>query len=126
MEIMTSQYQTGPNSQDTAAQFSEQSMLMSSEAAYDRLTGYAFARRFVGGKSVADISWEDVGYGPRLLAETARSVVGLTNSPEVIERALTTYPLSVWAALLPRHATAHRVPSRRSPATTRETVKHRL
>ena len=60
----------------------EQPMPVSSEAAYDRLTCYGFARRYVGGKIVADINWGDVGYGMHLLAETAESVVGLIDLPE--------------------------------------------
>ena len=69
----------------------EQLVHASSEAAYDRLTGYGFARRYVRGKIVADIGWEEIGYGSRLLAETAESVVGLANSPEAIERASVAY-----------------------------------
>jgi 2-polyprenyl-3-methyl-5-hydroxy-6-metoxy-1,4-benzoquinol methylase len=90
--MMTSQYESEPNSQGAPAQFSEQSMLMNSEAAYDRLTSYAFAKRYIGGKTVADIGWEDIGYGSRLLAKTARSVAGLTNSSELVERASAVYP----------------------------------
>jgi O-antigen biosynthesis protein len=62
------------------------------ENAYDRLTSYRFAQLYVGGKSVVDISWEGVGYGTRLLAETAESVEGLTNSPEGLELASTIHP----------------------------------
>ena len=61
------------------------------EVAYDRIVGYAFARRYVGGKIVADIGWEDVGYGSQLLAETAESVAGLTNSTEAVDLARTVY-----------------------------------
>jgi SAM-dependent methyltransferase len=53
-----------------------------SEAAYDRLTCYGFARRYVGGKIVADIGREEGGFGARLLAETAASVAVLTDLPE--------------------------------------------
>jgi SAM-dependent methyltransferase len=62
------------------------------ECAYDMLTGYGFARRYIGGKSVADIGWEELGCGTRLLAETAESVVGLVGSPEAAERASTVSP----------------------------------
>lgn len=64
---------------------------LSSEAAYDLLAGYGFARRYAGGKIVADLCWEEVGYGTRLLAESAESVVGLTNSTEAAELARTAY-----------------------------------
>ena len=60
----------------------EQPVPVRSEAAYDRLTRYGFARRYVGGKIVADIGWKEVGYGAHLLAETAESVVGLVDLPE--------------------------------------------
>jgi SAM-dependent methyltransferase len=63
-----------------------------SEAVYDRLAGYGFARRYVGGKVVADIGWEDVGYGSQLLAGTAESVSGLTNSTEAVDLARTAHP----------------------------------
>ncbi len=63
-----------------------------SEAAYDRLTGYGFARRYVGGKIVADIGRGDTGYGARLLAETAETVVGLIDLPEAADLASTVHP----------------------------------
>src|SRR5215204_5476749 len=61
----------------------EQLIPATSEAAYDRLTCYRFAQRYVKGKDVADIVWREVSYGSHLLAETARSVTALTNSSEV-------------------------------------------
>jgi SAM-dependent methyltransferase len=70
----------------------EQLISATSEAAYDRLVGYGFARRYVAGKVVADIGWEEVGFGSRLLAETAESVAGLSNSTEAVDLARTTYP----------------------------------
>ena len=58
-----------------------------SEAAYERLSAYAFARRYVGGKAVADIvvgqGEGEAGYGTYgslLLAETAESVAVLLSS----------------------------------------------
>jgi len=63
-----------------------------SEVAYDRLIGYAFARRYVAGKVVANLGWEEVGYGSCLLTETAESVAGLTNSTEALDLARTAYP----------------------------------
>jgi len=64
----------------------------SAEDAYVRLAGYEFARRYTKGKSVLDVSWEEIGYGASLLAEGAESLVGLTNSPEAAERASAAYP----------------------------------
>jgi SAM-dependent methyltransferase len=69
----------------------EQPVPVSSEAAYDRLTCYGFARRYVGGKIVADIGREEVGYGAHLLAETAESVVGLIDLPETADVASAVY-----------------------------------
>jgi SAM-dependent methyltransferase len=63
-----------------------------SEAAYQRLTGYAFVRRYVEGKVVADIGWDEVGPGPRLLAESARSVTVLAGSTEAAGLASAAYP----------------------------------
>ena len=80
---MTKKYQTEKHQ--------EQPVPASSEATYDRLTGYGFARRYVRGKIVADVGWEEIGYGSRLLAETAESVVGLANSPEAVEQASAAY-----------------------------------
>lgn len=63
-----------------------------SEALYERLAGYGFARRYVADKTVADIGREDLGLGSRLLAETAASVTGLTGSPEAVALAASAYP----------------------------------
>ena len=63
-----------------------------SEAAYDRLAGYGFARRYVEGKVVANIGWQDAGYGSRLLTETAESVVGVASSTEAVDLASAAYP----------------------------------
>lgn len=63
----------------------------SSEQAYNLLTGYRFARRYVEGRSVADLGWTGVGYGTHLLAETAESVTGLCNSREAVETASEVY-----------------------------------
>ena len=41
---------------------------------------------------MADLCWEEVGYGSSLLAEAAESVVGLTNSTEAADLARTAYP----------------------------------
>src|SRR5215216_4011922 len=63
-----------------------------SETAYDLLAGYGFARRYVAGKIVADIGWDEVGFGSRLLAQTAESVAGLTNSTEAVDLARSAHP----------------------------------
>jgi SAM-dependent methyltransferase len=70
----------------------EQLALTASEVAYNRLTAYGFARRYVAGKVVADIGWEEVGFGSRLLAETTTSVVGLTGSEDAADLARAVYP----------------------------------
>lgn len=69
------------------AKRSEQFLPESAEIAYNLLTGYGFARRYVEGKSVANISWDDVGQGTHLLAETAGFAVGLTTSVRALEAA---------------------------------------
>jgi SAM-dependent methyltransferase len=83
---MTSKYETEVDLENNAPRPAKQLLpARSMEAAYDRLTGYGFARRYVGGKIVADIGGEEVGYGPRLLAETAQAVTSLSGSPEAVE-----------------------------------------
>ena len=91
---MTSKYETEINLENESTRHQEQLVSASSEAAYDRLTGYGFARRYVGGKTVADIGREEVGYGSRLLAETAESVTVLIDSPEeeAVGRASAAHP----------------------------------
>lgn len=64
---------------------------VSSEETYARLAGYGFARRYLKGGIVADICLENVGYGTRLLAPSAKSVVGLTNSSEACNLASTVF-----------------------------------
>jgi len=80
---MTSRYATEMDFEKLTLH-QEQLAPASSEDIYNRLTGYGFARRFVAGKIVADIEWEEVGVGLRLLAETAASVEVLTNSTEAV------------------------------------------
>ena len=89
---MTSRHETETNLETKPTQHPTQSPPESSEATYERLTSYGFARRYVKGKIVADVGWEEIGYGSRLLAETAESVVGLTSSPEVVDLASAAYP----------------------------------
>ena len=77
---MTSRYESEINLEGESTPHEEQPAPTSAEGAYDRLTGYGFARRYAKGKVVADIGRE-VGYGSRLLAETAGFVTALTSSP---------------------------------------------
>ena len=88
---MTSRYETDVNLEDGPTRPQQRPAPVSSEAAYARLTCYGFARRYVGGKTVADIGWEELGHGSRLLAETAESVAGLTDLPEAVDLASTVY-----------------------------------
>ena len=84
---MTREHETEIDLDNGAAQHAGQPVLQSSESAYDRLTSYGFARRYVRGKVVVDIGREEAGYGSRLLAETAESVLGLVGSPEALDLA---------------------------------------
>ncbi len=88
---MTSRYETEISLENRSARPLEQPVPASSEAAYDQLTRYGFARRYVGEKTVANIGWEEIGYGSRLLAETAEFVTGLSISPEAVEWASAAY-----------------------------------
>lgn len=63
-----------------------------SETLYDWLAGYGFARRYVGGKVVANFGREGLAYGSHLLSETAELVVGLTDSAEVADLASRVHP----------------------------------
>ena len=65
---------------------------VASESLYDWLAGYGFARRYVGGKVVANFGREGLGYGSHLLSETAELVVGLTDSAEVADLASRVHP----------------------------------
>jgi SAM-dependent methyltransferase len=87
---MTSEYETEMSLEnDSTPPHGE--LPAGAEAAYGRLTGYGFARRYVKGKIVANIGWEEVGYGSRLLAETAESVTGLGRLPEAVDLASAVY-----------------------------------
>ena len=89
---MTSSHRTETNLENKPTRHPTQSPSTSAEATYDRLTGYGFARRYAAGKIVANLGWEEIGYGSHLLAETAESVAGLTNSPEAVDLASAAYP----------------------------------
>src|SRR3712207_1953322 len=84
---MTRKHETETNLEIEPTRHAEPPVPANSELAYDRLSSYGFARRYVGGKIVADIAREGVGYGSRLLAEIAESVMGLTDSPETVDLA---------------------------------------
>src|SRR5215213_9952979 len=86
---MTSRYETETNLEAETTPPPERPA--GSEAAYDRLTGYGFASRYVEGKVVADIGGAELGYGSRLLAETAESVTALSDLPEAINLASALY-----------------------------------
>jgi len=91
---MTGKYETETNLENNVTQHPEQPIPPSSESAYDRLTGYGFARRYVRGKIVINIGRKEVGYGSRLLAETADTVTGLSNLPEAVDLASAVYSVS--------------------------------
>jgi SAM-dependent methyltransferase len=92
---MTSKHETETNLESESTPHQEQPAPASAEAAYDRLTGYGFARRYVKGKIVAHVGQEAVGYGSRLLAETAESVTDLAGSPEAVDQASAVYDVAV-------------------------------
>src|ERR687894_1120788 len=54
----------------------------STEAAYEQLSAYGFARRYAQGKTVADLGHEGAGYGSRLLAQSAESLTALADLPK--------------------------------------------
>ena len=58
---------------------------LASETLYGWLAGYGFARRYVGGKVVANFGREGLGYGSHVLSQTAEHVVGLTDSTEAAD-----------------------------------------
>jgi len=66
----------------------------SPEPDYERFAAYAFVRRYVEGKVVADVAYREIGWGTRLLAGTAARVAGMTRSAEWAELASATYPAS--------------------------------
>ena len=88
---MTSSYETETNLENKPTRHPTRSPSASSEATYERLTGYGFAKRYAKGKIVANVGWEEIGHGSHLLAETAESVAGLTNSPEAADQASAAY-----------------------------------
>jgi SAM-dependent methyltransferase len=81
-----------PHGEDRVLGHLKRLMPASPEPDYERLAAYAFAGRFVEGKKVADVCWDGVGRGSRLLAGLAAHVVGLTRSPEAADLASSVYP----------------------------------
>ena len=88
---MANARETGINPEQEPTRRPQRPLPESSEAAYERLAAYGFARRYVGGKVVAHIGRRELGYGTRLLAETAESVTGLSGSPEALDLVSTAY-----------------------------------
>ena len=90
---MTSSYETEVNPENAPARHQERTKPASAEAAYERLTAYGFAHRYAQGKIVANIGHqEELGYGSRLLAQSAESVTALTSSSEAAELASSVHP----------------------------------
>ena len=58
---------------------------------YEHWHRYLFAARLVAGKAVLDVACGE-GYGSRLLAETAASVVGVDVDPAAVRDAAASYP----------------------------------
>ncbi len=76
---MTSSYENGANPKNEPARHQQRTKPVSSEAAYERLSAYRFAQRYAKGKTVAVLSHEEAGYGSLLLAQSAQSVMALTD-----------------------------------------------
>lgn len=55
-------------------------MTQPAESLYNRLVAYEFVRRYVEGKSVADLRWESPGPGGHMLSGSAESVVVVSRS----------------------------------------------
>jgi SAM-dependent methyltransferase len=80
---MTSGHENGANpANEPARHRAQEPVSASTEAAYERLSAYGFARRYAQGKTVADLDLGGAGYGSRLLAQSAESVTALADLPE--------------------------------------------
>jgi SAM-dependent methyltransferase len=66
-----------------ARQHHERTQPASSESAYEWLSAYGFARHYAKGKTVADLSHQEAGYGSLLLAQSAQSVTALSDLPKL-------------------------------------------
>jgi SAM-dependent methyltransferase len=82
---MTSGHENGVNPEDGLTRRHKQPVPASTEATYERLSAYGFARRYTQGKIVADIGPEEVGHGSHLLAQSAESVTAapMTDPPKL-------------------------------------------
>jgi SAM-dependent methyltransferase len=81
---MKSSHENGLNPDNGPAQRHQQPVSTSTEAAYELLGAYGFARRYVEGKTVADLGREEAGYGSLLLAQSAQSVTALADLPKLV------------------------------------------
>ena len=79
---MTSGHESGFNPDNEPARHHGRPASASTEAAYEQLSAYGFARRYAQGKTVADLGHEGAGYGSRLLAQSAESLTALADLPK--------------------------------------------
>jgi SAM-dependent methyltransferase len=79
---MTSGHENGFNPDNEPARHHGRPASASTEAAYEQLSAYGFARRYAQGKTVADLGHEGAGYGSRLLAQSAESLTALADLPK--------------------------------------------
>ena len=79
---MTSRHENGFNPDNEPARHHGRPASASTEAAYEQLSAYGFARRYAQGKTVADLGHEGAGYGSRLLAQSAESLTALADLPK--------------------------------------------
>src|SRR3712207_834800 len=75
---MTSSYENRLSPENEPVRHQQQRSPPPSETAYERLSAYGFARRYARGKIVADLGPKEIGYGSRLLAQSAESVTALS------------------------------------------------
>ena len=75
-------HESGFNPDNEPARHHGRPASASTEAAYEQLSAYGFARRYAQGKTVADLGHEGAGYGSRLLAQSAESLTALADLPK--------------------------------------------
>jgi SAM-dependent methyltransferase len=92
---MTGEHETKTNLDGGPVPYQEQPVPAIAEVAYNQLTAYGFARRYVEGKVIIDIGGEGGGHGPRLLAQSAGSVTTVNGLPEVVELASAVFDVVV-------------------------------
>ena len=92
---MTGKHQTETNLEGESTAHQEEPATASVEAAYEHLAGYGFARRYVAGKTVANIGREGVERASRLLAESAESLTNLSTIREAADQASAAYDVVV-------------------------------